>query len=244
MCTGLEPLLIGSLILSAGGSLLQQSAASKNAEAQAKARNRVLSTFLDKNERLSEEARGVLSKRLAQEETDPNAATQPLQQRREADAGAVLDRATTSAPIQLSGNAPKVVADEASKAQSATDAEARARSANLAGVRSFGDLLFNKALATDAAGRQIGTISRFAQADAQNLPILQDLAQQKASSKGRGLGVLGSVLGALGSLGSAAAGSGVLSGAGGAGVTTQATNPFNASLFNANGTVALPNLGL
>ena len=215
MCTGLEPAAIAAIVgtvASAAGTAVSVRAQQKSAQAQAKARNTELSNFLDKNEAFSQEARNKLQERFALEDDAPSDTLAPLQQTREDSSGAALDRASVAAPIPLGGNAPQVVANAAAGAQSGTDVEARKRAAALAGVRSFGDLVFNKSLASGRTARDLGTINSFASANANLLPGQQDLAQLTAASKGGALGDIGSAVAALGSLGTAAAGSGALDG--------------------------------
>ena len=209
MCTGLEVALIGSALLGTAGSVVSSNVAQKNAQRQADARNEALSTFLDKNEVLEGEARDRLQERLAQEEVAPGDAVTPLSKRRENQANTAIDQSTAGAPLTLSGNAPAVVQRRADEAQAGTNAESKRRAAALADATAFGDLLFEKGLATNDAGRDLGTINTFAQANARLLPVQQDLAQQGAKQKGN---FLGSTLSALGTLGSTAAGAGVLGG--------------------------------
>lgn len=216
MCTGLEAVLIGSALLGTAGSVASGVAQQRSAEKQASARNSALTDYLNKNDALTAEARTALDKRLSQEDAAPLDAQQPLQRAREDAAVAAIDRSPMSSPIPLSGNAPSVVARTAEEAQSATDAASKTQAANLARTRSFGDLLFEKGLSSEATGRDLGMINSFAQANARLLPIQQDLAQTSAASKGSALGTFGQIGSALGSLGSAAAGSGAFSPSAGA----------------------------
>lgn len=212
MCTGIE---IASLVLgglSTVGQMAQNRAAQKNAERQAAARNRVLGNFLEKNDQLAQEARARFEDRLGQE-GDARTQTDDLATKREETTTDLIDRASAAAPIPLGGNVPKVVANEAAAAQGEASERSRRNAENLAATRSFGDLIFNKGLATEAAGRDIGQINSFAQANARLLPSQQDLAQHRAASKGDGLlGLFGDVAGAAGGLGTAALGSGALDG--------------------------------
>ncbi len=212
MCTGVEIALIGSAILGTAGTAASSISANKSAKRQAAARNNALSNFLDKNEALSTEARETLQRRLDQENVAPQEAIAPLRAKRQDAASEAIDRASVSAPIPLGGNVPQVVANRAAAAQSSTDIEAKRRAEALAGTRAFGDLLFEKGLATQGAGRDIGMINTFAQANARLLPIQQDLAQTSAASRGGLLGKVGGIASALGQLGMTAAGAGVFGG--------------------------------
>ena len=214
MCTGIGEvaLLVGALA-SVAGSVASSQAQQKQAKAAADARNAELQNFLKKNELLSAEAQAALQQRLDQEGGDPGQQLDPLQARREDAASESIDRASAAAPIPLAGNAPAVVANRAAGAQSDTDVEAKRRAAALAGTRSFGDLLFNKGIATGDAARKIGQVNTFAQANSRLLPIQQDLAQQSKAGVGSGLAKFGGISSALGSLASAGAGAGVFGGA-------------------------------
>lgn len=226
MCTGLEAVLIGSTLLGAAGSAAQTMSAQKSARRQADARNAALATFLDKNEELSAEAQEALQKRLAVEEQDPTEGVNQLIAPREEVATTSIGRQSVAAPIPLGGNVPKVVASDAAAAQGQTDADARRRARDLANTRAFGDLLFNRGLATEDARRDIGQVNSFAQANARLLPIQQDLAQQAAASRGGTLGTIGGIASALGSLGSAAAGGGGFGVFGGGGSAAPLTSPL------------------
>ena len=220
MCTGVEIALIGSALLGGVGSVATSAAQQKSAKRQADARNEALSSFLDKNKILEDEARVALESRLDQEKLAPTEAVQPLSAVRADAANAALDASSVAAPIPLGGNAPAVVANRAATAQAGTDAEARRRAAALADVRGVGDLLFEKGLSTQATGRDLGQINTFARANARLLPIQQDLAQTAAAAKGGGfLGTVGPIASALGTLGSTAAGAGVFGAAAGGGLT-------------------------
>jgi len=210
MCSGLEVALIGSALLGTAGSAIQTRSAQKTAQKQADARNAALSTFLDKNQALEAEAQARLQERLGLEAEAPADAATPLSQRRENEANAAIDASAASAPLTSGGNAPAIVQRRADVAQAGADAEAKRRARALADATSFGDLIFEKGLATNAAGRDLGTINTFAQANARLLPIQQDLAQQGVKP-GIG-GKIGSVMSALGNLGSTAAGAGVFGG--------------------------------
>jgi len=216
MCTGVEIAAIAGAVLSTVGTVASSQAQQKQAKAAADARNAELNNFLKKNELLSAEAQAALKQRLDQEGGDPGQQLDPLQARREEAASQSIDRASAAAPIPLAGNAPAVVANRAAGAQSDTDIEAKRRAAALAGTRSFGDLLFNKGIATGDAARKIGQVNTFAQANSRLLPIQQDLAQQSKAGVGRGLATFGGISSALGSLASAAGGAGVFGGAGSA----------------------------
>ena len=230
MCTGLEIAALVGTIASVAGTVTSGVAAKKQQKAQVDARNATLARFLDKNEDLSAEAREVLKRRLDQENIAPQEQLDPLQAVRQEAGEAAVDRA--SAPIPLSGSVPQVVANRASEAQENTTAGAKRRAEALAGARSFGDLLFEKGLATNAAGRDIGTITGFAGANASRLPSDLDLAQLSKAGVGNTLGTVGGIGSALGSLATTAAGSGGFGLGGNAatiktGATAQKVRPIN-----------------
>lgn len=217
MCTGIEPALIAAAVgtaASVAGSHLQNQAQQKNAEARADARNAVLRTFQDKNEQLSQEARTALDKRLAMEEQTPQEAAEAPRRERADSAASVMSRGSSADPIPLGGNVPTVVSDDFAKGQEDTASAASDRADALAATRAFGDMLFNKGLATQGTGRDIGMVNTFAQANSRLLPHQQDLAEQSKMGVGRGMGSFGGVLGSLGSGLSSAAGAGMFSGAG------------------------------
>lgn len=208
MCTGGEVALIASALASAGGTLISQQAGQRQAEKAAAARNQVLNNFLDKNQTLSEEARGLFEDRMQRQTAEEQTAQQ-------GEAEAERSAATTQAieplfdPIPISGSAPRVVTEGAVQAGEESKGKALDMANALARARSFGDLLFENNMASNAAGRDIGVTQGFAQSNAQNLPNLQDLAEIKARSKGSGMATLGALLSAAGSAGSMASGAGV-----------------------------------
>ncbi len=203
MCTGLEILLplLGSGLGIAGGAI-QQGKLNDQAQAQADARNKVLSATLFKNDALADQSRSIFDKRL--EEIQPEAFDQ-----QQADLTAERTDTLEGAiglpdpeDIPISGSAPQVVRSEIAKRMLGAFEKAKGNAQTLGRLGGYGDTFFRQGLATAEAGNQISVPNNFARGNLGILPHLQDFAEVAAikpiSPIGGILSGIGNVLGSFG----------------------------------------------
>lgn len=208
MCTGLEiAALLGSAVLSAGGTAYAQNEASSNAAAEAAARNRELNLTLDRNDKLADEARKTYDTR--EEEIQPKNLRKD-QAEATADRTQTLESAVAPAEpgsIALSGSAPEVVRTEIAKRMGGTMREGIDSAKRLGKLGGYTDSLFNQDVANNAAGRDIGVTQNAVAGNMALLPYAQDFAGYQARKPSSGIG---EVVAAGGQALGAAAGSGAL----------------------------------
>ncbi|WP_137389143.1 hypothetical protein [Rhodoligotrophos defluvii] len=183
MCTGLEILALVGLGMGGAGGLIQHNEAQANQAAQARAMNEQLFAMLDKNRRLSEEARLEFDEQLGN--FDPAQVGQNLgeaQGERTANLQSAITRDLSGpANIALMGDVPEIVkqafADQTSRAVANSSANANA----LGALSGYNDLMLDNQLGITGAARNIGQIGNFAQSNAAMLPALQQYAALEAT---------------------------------------------------------------
>lgn len=212
MCTGAEIAIAAALAAaSAGGSYLQNQAAIRKQDAEIEASNNVTREFLRKNSALEAEANDVFKNRLQQENAPVEQQAKPFHENRQA-AAENLSSNIDQVLAPLRGGAPRVVKSAVEDNANSVEQQAAQERDSLAKVRSFGDLLFNKGLQTNDAARQIGTVGGLVQANADLVPLQQQLAISQVQGTGGGMNLGGQLLSGLGSFGATAAGSGAFDG--------------------------------
>lgn len=206
MCTGLEIAALAGTALSAAGTAASTVGAQKQQKAAIEANNRVVQQFMDKNEKLAKESRGLFDDRLAQEGQTPQEEAAPKADARMDLSNDLIDTTRVVAPLR--GSAPSVVKEAAQSETDRVDQTGRQRAQALADVQALGDMLFGKKLATHDAARDIGMVGGFAGSNADMVPTQAQLAQLSVAGKGSGLQTLGGGMSALGSLATMYGGSG------------------------------------
>ena len=209
MCTGLEPLLLGSMAASSVGNLMTVNSERKQAEEVAAASNQRLNEFLDRNKARETESAAIFDNRVntAQPEAVRTIQTNAEASRTDA-TNAAIDSGASAADVPLKGSTATLIGGVYGDADKTARDTAKADAAKANKAASFGDSLFSQDMATTTAGRGIGTVGALAADDANMLPYYQDLAAAQARAK-HPVSWFGSLLSGLGKAGSMYAGSGI-----------------------------------
>lgn len=202
---------MAGVVASAAGTAATTVSAEKQQDAQIKASNNATQRFLANNQKIADESTDIFNQRLDQEEdATADQEIDSLADRRRQATAPDIDANAVLAPLR--GSAPKVVSDEAARSVEEANSRSKSQADNLADLRSFSDLIFNKGLQTQDTARQLSTLNGFATSNANLLPAQQELGINAAAGAGSGIRNLGTGLGVAGSLASAGAGAGKFDG--------------------------------
>lgn len=187
MCTGLEIIALAGMAASAAGGLMSYNDAQKNANAQARAANEQLFAMLDKNRKLSDEARlqfGSQVENFAPEQTMQN--LEGAQSTRTSNLSNAI--ATDTSPSPFLGDVPEIVKQAFESQQNQAVSNALGNAARMGTLGGYTDFMHANQLSMADAARNVGVLGGFAQSNAAMLPAMQQYAMAEATKPSSGLG--------------------------------------------------------
>jgi hypothetical protein len=183
------------------GAAIKNAQATRQAVAQAEARNRVLRETMAQNRAIADDSRSMFNTRVgSMTGAEGEAAEQAAFDNRQNIVNRAVEAPVDEQPI--AGSAPQVVRQENAKAMAEALDGLRNEARTSGRLAARGDHWFNQGIANTATGRDLGINANIAGGNLALLPHLQDLAEYQVAKPTGALGdIMIGVGNALGSYG-------------------------------------------
>jgi hypothetical protein len=183
------PLSIALGGLGALGALKTKRDADRQAQATVDAQNETLEQFLLRNQGYAKQSRGAFDQRMGQVTPDQMFATMGASEASRGAAGREAAAAVPRMAMPTKASVAPIMSPEMDAARTREMGVVDQRIGAQAKLDSFGDLVFDLGQGNMRTGRKVGMTADIANADAQMLPMFQELAGGSAALRNRSRGI-------------------------------------------------------